>query len=789
MAMRALDRKLFRDLLHLRGQVIAIALVVACGVATVVTSRTAYESLAMSQATYYAQYRFAEVFAQLKRAPQRLERAIAAVPGVAAVRTRIVFDVTLDVPGLAEPATGRLISIPERRQPMLNDLHIRSGRYVARGRRNEVLVSEAFAEANHLSVGQTIGAILNGRWSDLEIVGFALSPEYIYEIRGTDIFPDNKRFGVMWMSREALGPAFDMDGAFNDVVLSLAAGRRQEEVIARLDRLLEPYGGLGAYGREHHVSHRFISDEIKQNRIFGTVLPAVFLGVASFLLNMVLSRLIATQRDQIGVLKAFGYSHRTVSVHYLELALVAVSIGAAIGTGGGLWLGAQINRLYGQVYRFPLLRYEPSALVIFLAVTVSAVAALLGAWGAVRRAWSIPPAEAMRPEPPARFRAGFLERFDARRRLSPPLRIIVRNLARRPVRSFLSVLGISFAVAILVLGRYFVDAIEHIALVQFRLVQREDITLVSHDPLPARARHDIAHLPGVIRSEPFRIVPARLRHGHRSHRIALMGLQDARGLRRLVGSDLREAALPPHGVVLTRKLAEMLGISPGERLTVEVLEGRRPVREVTVSGLVDELIGLSAYMDIRALNELMREGRVISGSLLSVDARREPELHALLKRLPAVAGVGLREAMLSGFEKTLAESLGIFTMVLIVFASVIAVAVVYNAARIALSERGRELASLRVLGFTRGEVGLMLLGEQAIFILLALPLGFLIGYAACAAMAAAYQWELFRLPLIISSRTYAFAIVVILTAAVGSAFLIRRRIERLDLVAVLKTRE
>jgi len=787
--MRSLNRKLLRDLWHLRGQVLAITLVVTCGVATVVTARTAYESLVVSRATYYADYRFADIFAQLKRAPDRLVAKIARIPGVLSVRTRVVFDVTLDVPGLAEPATGRICSIPERRLPILNDVYIRRGRWVAPGRRDEVIVSEAFAEANRLDIGDAIGAILNGRWAKLRVVGIGLSPEYIYEIRGTDIFPDNKRFGVMWMSRDVAGPAFDMEGAFNDVMLDLAPEASEPEVITRLDRLLEPYGGLGAYGRDEQVSHRFISDEIRQNEVFGTVMPLIFLGVAAFLINIVLSRLIATQREQIGVLKAFGYDRFAVSLHYLLFALVAVAIGALAGTSLGLWLAAKINRLYVQFYRFPVLRYEPGAMVVLLAVGTSALAAFAGALGSVRRAWRVPPAEAMRPEPPARFRAGLLERAGLHRLLAPSVRIIIRNLARRPVRAALSTLGIALATSILILGYYFVDAIRFMGTVQFRLVQRENVALVSHDPLPARARHEIARLSGVIRSEPFRIVPVRLRHGHLAKRVALMGLERADGLRRLVGADLRNAELPPEGVVLTGKLAEILRVSPGDSLAVEVLEGSRPKRTLVVSGLVDELIGLSAYMDVRALNRLMREDGVISGALLAVDSELTPSLYALLKRLPAVAGVLLREATLESFEKTLGESMGIFTSILVVFATVIAVAVVYNAARIALSERARELASLRVLGFTRREVTAMLLGEQAILTALAIPLGFLIGWLLCAWMAWTYQWELFRLPLVVTPRTYGFAVLVVFGAAVGSALLVRQRLGRLDLVEVLKTRE
>jgi putative ABC transport system permease protein len=785
---KALHRKLLRDLAHQRGQLAAIALVVACGVATVVTARVGYESLRASQVAYYTEYRFAHVFAQLERAPESLRARLEAIPGVAAVDTRVVAEVTLDVPGLSEPATGRLVSLPERHPPRLNAVHLRQGRAIEPGRRDEVIASEAFASANGLRVGDAVGAVLHGRWERLRIVGIGISPEYVYEIQGTQVFPDNRRFGVLWMSRDALGPAFQMDGAFNDVSIALERGASEAEVIARADRLLDRYGGLGAYGREDQISHRFLADEIRQNRVFGTVLPAIFLGVAGFLLHVVLSRLVATQREQIGVLKAFGYGPLAVGAHYLGFALACVLAGSALGVAVGLWWAAEINRLYGEFYRFPLLRYAPGGSVIGIAVGVSAVAAFLGAASAVRRVLRLPAAEAMRAEPPASFRAGALERSGLAHALPASARMIWRNVARRPLRAGLSVLGLALAVAILLVGYFFVDAVEYLGSAQFRTAQREDLTVLFHEPRPARVRFELASLPGVLRAEPFRVVAARLRHEHAARRVPLLGLPAGSELRRILDGE-GIVPVPPSGVVLTHKLGEILGVEPGDVLTVEVLEGSRPRRRVRVAALADEPIGLSAYMEARALNRLMREDATVSGALLRVDARVAPALHARLKRMPAVAGATSRLAALQSFEDTLARSLGVFTTVLVTFAAVIAAAVVYNSARIALSERGRELASLRVLGFTRREVATLLLGEQALLTALAVPLGFGIGHRLCALLAAAYQWELFRMPLVLSRRTYAFALAVVLASALLAGLSMLRRIARMDLVAVLKTRE
>jgi putative ABC transport system permease protein len=765
--MKAIDRKLMRDLWNLRGQVIAIALIVACGITSFISMSGVYQSLKLTQATYY--------------------KDIRNLPGVGQVQTRVVTEVTLDIPGHKEPATGRLVSIPEQQRPMLNDLYLRQGRYVAA--RDEVLMSEAFAIANHLQLGDRIGAVINGRWQSLQIVGIALSPEYVYEIRGGDFFADNQRFGVMWMGRKALGTAFNMDGAFNDVALTLTPGATVKDVLFRLDRLLEPYGGLGALDREDQVSNRFISDEIIQLRAHAIILPAIFLGIGAFLLHIVLSRLISTQRDQIAILKAFGYSNWQIGEHFLKLLLVIVLIGAVIGVGVGIWLGAALTQLYVEFYKFPLLRYQVSPATAIVAILISGSAAIAGAFGSVKTAVSLPPAEAMRPEPPAQFRRTLMERLGLQRWLSPVGRIILRNLERKPIQSILSIVGIALAVAMLVVGRYSYDAIDYLIDVQFGRVQRDDVTVLFNEPRPGRTRYEVAHLPGVLRAESFRTVPVRLRFEHRTHRIGIMGLSPTGELHHLLDDHLNSIDLPLDGVLLTRKLGEVLGVTTGDRLTVEVLEGARPTHTVPVAGLVDELLGLSAYMDIQALNRLMQEGSTISGAYLAVDERRVDKLYALLKRTPAIASVSLRKVMIQRFQETIAKSQGIMTIIQVVFSCVIAFGVVYNAARISLSERSRELATLRIIGFTRAQIAVILLGEQAVLTGVAIPLGFAMGYGLAALLSLAYNTELYRFPLIVSKASYGFAFVVIAIAATVSGLLVRRQSDRLDLIAVLKSRE
>ena len=787
--MTALNRKLIRDVFHLRGQLVAAALVVMCGVASYVTMRSAYNSLLTTQQAYYNEYRFADLFARLKRAPEGLADRIRGIPGVSAINTRVVVGVTLDVPGLNEPATGLLVSLPERRRPVLNDIFLRKGRYFEPGRKDEILVSEAFAVANNLDLGAKIGAVINGTWKEFTVVGIALSPEYVYEIGAAAMLPDNRRFGVLWADRETLAAAFNMRGAFNDLALTLAHGADEKEVIARLDVLLQPYGGVGAFGRSEQTSHVFLTSELDQLETTGTIIPAIFLGVAAFLLNIVLSRLVRTQRDQIAVLKAFGYGNVSIGLHYLGMAMVAVLAGGLAGIVLGMWAGSAITEVYAQFYRFPLIRYVAGPSALSASVLISGGAALLGALSAVRAAIKLPPAEAMRPESPARFRPGLLERLGFQRFLSTSSRMIFRSLERNPLKAFLSTLGIALSVAILIIGRYTSDAIDTLMNFQFEGPQREDATVIFNNPLSSRAEFDLLALPGVLYAEPFRTVPAELSFGHRSKRAAITGFRPGSRLRRVMDMDGVVHSVPRSGLLMTRQLGEILGAAPGDTLRLEVLEGKRPQRQIVIAGFIDEFAGLNAYMEMDALAGLLAEGGELSGAYLMIDRGREDDFNRALKETPAVAGAMFRRAALESFNRTVAESQGISRGVMIFFACVIAVGVLYNSARISLSERGRELASLRVLGFRKGEVAFYLLGEQGVLVLLALPLGYLLGYAMVIAMVKGFESELFRFPMVISPQTLAFASLVVLGAALFSALLVRRRIFNLDLIEVLKTRE
>jgi putative ABC transport system permease protein len=789
MSISALNRKLFRDLIAMKTQAIAIAMVVAAGVTMFVMYLSVFASLQETRRVYYDRHRFADVFASLKRAPLRVAADIARLPGVSAMEARVVANVTLDLEQLEEPASGRLISIPADRRPQVNDLFLRRGRWIEPGRPDEVLASEGFVLAHGLNPGDTVPAVINGRLRRLTIVGVALSPEYIYTIRTGELVPDEKRFGIFWMDRQALGAAFDMEGGFNDVVLSLARGMTPDETIAQLDRMLEPYGGLGAIPRALQLSHWTVENELAQLQSFGVIIPLIFLLVAAFILNVALTRALALQRPQIAALKALGYSNAALGWHYLKWALLIGVAGVAIGIGAGAWLGDLLIGLYNQFFRFPVLLFSVPPGVVAGAAVLTLAAAGAGAFTAVRRAVRVPPAEAMRPEPPARYRRSILETRRLSRHLGTAGRMVLRNVSRHPFRAAASIFGIGFAVSILMIGFVFADAMDKLIETQFWIAERQDVTVTFVEPRSEAARYALARLPGVLAVEPQRTVAARVRAGHRERYLAIAGVPPNPRFKRIVDRDGRAIRMPPSGVVLSKVLADVLGVRSGDEVTIEVLEGARPVRDVRITGLVDDVLGLAVYMDKQALHRMMREDDVLSGALLLADSAHSADLSEQLKAVPAVAGAGFKRAVVQSFRDTMAANMNLSIAINLIFASVIAFGVVYNAARVSLSERSRELASLRVLGFTRAEISLILLGELALVTLAALPVGAAFGYGMAAAIVQTLESEVYRFPLYVSRQAIAWAFLGIIGATLVSALIVRRRLDTLDLVAVLKIRE
>ena len=805
--MQVLDKKLLRDLWRLRSIIITIALVLAGGVATFCMSISTYDSLLTTQKIYYREQRFADVFVNLKRAPEKLITRIEQIKGVEKVTGRIVAAVHLDVENYNHPVNGLLVSVQTHHRPLLNDLYLRTGRWIEDNSSNEVMISETFANAHRFKPGDGFHAVINGKREKLTIAGIVLSPEFIYELGPGSVFPDDERFGVIWMSQKQLAVAYDMEGAINDISLSVSKDTNVNNVIDELDQLLIRYGGTGAYKRKDQFSHNFLQQELNGLKTMANVFPVIFLGVAAFLINIVISRLIATEREQIAVLKAFGYRKLSIGWHYAKFALLIVFLGTLIGVLFGIWLGKGLSNLYMINFHFPFLYYELRPQVIVNATLIACVAGLSGAMWSVMQVIKLTPAEGMRPPAPEIYSRSGYNWLGLSNMVSQSNRMVLRHLRRRPLRALMTIFGIAAACGIIMLSNFQRNSIQHMIDVHYAKSYKQDISVSLTDPVSSNAESSIKNLPGVNFIESYRVVPINLHAGHREFRTSLLGVEPTGKLQRILNQELEQISLPDEGVVLTDYLAELLNVSVGDELTFEILE-RRAVDKVRdhenllqpylkgyrfikthLAATTKQYLGVSAFMQKQALNKLMNESKSVNAILLEIDQQYVNDIIDELNQMPKVSGIIEKEAAIDKFYQTMDETILVVTVITSILGSIIAFGVVYNSARIALSERGRELASLRILGFTVGEIGYILLGELLLLTIIAIPLGFIFGYGICSFLATQMGSELYRIPLVLFPSSYAFITIVIVTSAIFSGLLVLYRLHGLDLISVLKTRE
>lgn len=786
--MKALDKKLVRDLWRLKGAALAISLMIASGIGLLVASLNTVDTLEVTRSAYYDRDRFADVFGHLERAPRSLMDRISHIDGVARAEARIRRAAVLDVRGEDKPIRGLILSLP-RHGPLLNKPRLSHGRLVSPRAGDEVVLHQAFADAHGFRIGDSIKATLNGTKRELEIVGIATSPEFVYAVPPGQLFPDPAGFGVLWMDEDAMEAAFDLEGAFNDVTLTLMPGAEERAVISRLDALIDPHGGTGAYGRSDQTSHLMLDSEISQIKNSVRILPPIFLGVAAFLANVVMARLVRLERGEIGLLKAFGYSPWVIAGHYLKFVSAVVLIGTALGCVLGVGFVELMTRAYQQVFSFPFMLVQFKASTVAIAMLVATVAAALGAYSAVRRVLALEPAEAMAPEPPADYRPTVVERIGFVKRAAMPARMIVRHIARWPFRAAMTVIGLSMGVMVMIMSGFFTDSFERMIDDFFYRMQRQDLTVTFIEDRGPEAQFAISKLDGVLRAEAERAVPVRLRYGTRAERSGITGVGEGAELTRVYDLHGDEVEMPERGLVLSEGLSELLAVTTGQELQIELLDGKRKVLTAPVTAIVDFDIGNAVYMDKTALDRLMEEGPRVRSVQVMTDPDRETDIVAELKDMPLVVGVATRLQALESFDATIQESMMIMVTMFTFFASLIAVGVVYNSARIALGEQGRELASLMVLGFTRFEAGFILVGELLLLTLVALPIGAALGMGMTAFLAQAMETELYRFPHALSPATVAEAVLVVFSASLISSVMVARRVGTLDLVEVLKTRE
>jgi putative ABC transport system permease protein len=784
-----LDRKLVRDLWRMKGQAVAIVVVVSLGVLMLIMMDGLVNSLEQTKRAYYERYRIADVFAPAKRAPNHLLKDIAEIPGAGIVEGRINGAALIDLPGVAVPVRAQALSLPETGPPRLNDIYLTDGRRLDPTRDDEILLFRGFAKAHNLKPGVTLTATMNGARRTFKVAGLAEAPEFLYAVAPGELAPDDARFAVIWMNEDALEAAYDLKGAFNEVLISLSRDAKLPAVLDRLDQLLDAYGGVGAYGLEDHVSNRFITEEIAGLRASSTSVPPLFLAVAAFLLYIVISRMIQSEREQIGLMKAFGYSSLEVATHYGKFVLAIAVSGALLGCLLGVLAGRSMAVLYLDYFKFPFLVFEvePSAFLIGFASSVLAASA--GGVFVLRGVFALTPAVAMRPPAPADFSKSAALGRALKAVLDQPSRMVARRLIRQPGRAAAAVLGIAAGMALSVAMLSVMASFDKVLELNFSVIDRSDVTVTFVEPLGDAAIYTLRRMPGVIEAEPFRTVPALLRNGLHTYRGAINGLVAEPRLNRAVDEDMQSIFVRDDGIILAKPLADILNVRPGQSLTVEVREGRRPVLQIPVAAIAETLLGAPAYFELGALNRALKEPNRVSGAYLRIDSADSSSIYRAIKEMPIVAGVGLRSDARAAFKRLMETGAGAIRYVMAAIAGIITFGIVYNSARIAFAERSRDLASLRVIGFTKGEAAFVLLGELAVITLLAIPVGSVLGYFLAQAIAEGFSTDLYQIPAIFSPEAYGIAAVAVLLAAAMSGWLVRRDIDQIDLVSALKTRE
>ncbi len=787
--MSPLDRKLLRDLWHMKGQASAIGMVIAVGVAMLVMMTGLVTSLSETKATYYERYRLADVFAPVTRAPNHLATRLAAINGVSAVEPRVVGGALIDLPDRDLPVQAQAVSLPDLRAPRLNDVFLTDGRMIDSDHSDEILLLQSFARVHGLKPGDRIEATMNGARRSFRIVGLAQSPEFLYTTAPGELMPDDARFGVIWMSRSALAAAYDMKGAFNEALLSLSRDANEAAVQGAVDRILDPFGGTGAYPLADLMSNRFITEEINGLEVSAAVVPPIFLAVAAFLLYIVINRMVQSEREEIGLMKGFGYTNAEVGSHYFKMVLAIAIGGALLGCLLGIAGGRALIEVYTAYYNFPFLVFQLDPASFIIGVTVSVLSASVGGLLVLRRVFALTPASAMAaPTPPDYSRAGGVAR-SLTGWMDQPSRMVVRRITRQPSRMAGAMIGIACGMGLSVSMITIYAGFDRTFDLTFSVIDRSDVSVSFTHAASDKTIFELQRMPGVSRVEPVRQVPAVLRNGLFTHRGAITGLVPNAQLNRALKSDLSEIQMREGGIVLSTGLADILHIRPGQMLTVEVREGRQPVLQIPVTGVAESLLGSPAYMDLDALNRALREPNRVSGAYLAIDEALADEIYSTLQDMPTVAGVSLKSDALKAFKNLMNSGAGAIRYVMGAIAFVITFGIVYNAARIAYAERARDLASLRVIGFTNGEAAFVLLGELAVVTLVALPIGAVMGYYLSFAIAAGFSTELYQIPAIFHPESYGFAAMVVVGAAIASGWLVKRDIDRADLVSALKTRE
>jgi putative ABC transport system permease protein len=787
-------KKIWRDLMARKGSILALVVIVSIGIGFYVSMAAVYIDLNTSRENYYKKYKLADFMISMKRAPAWAVEDLKNLWNIRSVRGRVSMGVLLDIPGKVEPVSGTAISMPEKRVPVLNDLLLKRGCWFSGTGNREVILNDDFAKANDLRPGSRIKVLLLDKQHDFLVVGTAMSPEFVSLIpEGGGFAPDPERFGVVYLPEKFLQESCDLEGAWNQVI-GKVHDKSRCTLLNTLDiaeEVLEPYGVTNAIPAEDHISVKFIDDELQGVKTSVTIMPAIFLAVAVLVLNVMITRMVAQQRSVIGTMKALGYFPGAIIRHYLCYGIIIGLLGGIFGIAFGYWMQSALLGVYRDMFALPSIIPHFYPLIFLKAILISIGFSVFGTIQGIRSASHLEPAAAMRPPPPEKGGRVLIERIPF---LWKPLpfrcKMIFRAIFRNPFRSSVSIFASMISTALILSALANVDSLHYLMSYEFEKVSHQDITVSLRNPKGLELSSELMRMPSISGTEPQLLIVCDFKNGALKKRSGVTGMIRNNILNTPLDKNGTPVAIPETGLILSKKLAEILYLKTGDHVRLRPLIGRRTEVIASVAGIVDTYLGLSAYADIGYLSRLL--GEELSANIVLGKTCNKSEwknLYSALKKRPAVVGISERTRSLTQMDERFGKVMGTMIFMTVFFAGLIAFGSILNTALVSLSERSREVGTLRVLGYTPAQITWIFSGESHLLNSVGIVLGLIAGIGLSKLVSAAYSTELYRFPSVIYPSRLVISAILMFFFITLAQLIIYRMITRFPWLEVLKVKE
>ncbi|MFZ5597034.1 MAG: ABC transporter permease [Bacillota bacterium] len=787
-------KKLYRTIWQIKGQFFSLVAVVALGITTYICMSTTYYNLEVCKKIFYQECNFADYYFQVIRAPEQVVAQIERVPGVTMVNGRIVKDVSL-IKQDRQKAKVRIVSYQFPEEKKINRLHMFSGRMFedsASASQLTAIVDSQFAAANNLTSGSTLNVLSNGKAVPLTVIGTATSPEFTYPVKDiATMLNDPTSFGVVTLPHKQAQGLLDMEGQINSIIIRISPGSDENRIKESIKAILLPYGYQGEYPQKDQSSNSYINSQLDQLGAETRVIPTLFLIVAAAIQFIMLGRMIKMQRLQIGIMKALGYKNYQIIWYYTSYALVIGFLGTVIGIGLGFLLSIYLTNVYLWFYNLPHYSYNISLSLTVKALVIGMGAGLLSGWLATRRIVKISPAESMRPEPPTQGRKIIFEQWTAFwQRLEPSWKMTLRGIGRNRMRFWVTVMGVSFAVGLLVVAMFFNDSINYSRQMAFYTEQKSDLTAKFAQPVEINEAAQLSGIHGVAVAEPVLEVPVRISANHKFSDVILIGYYPDSRLKTIEGVDGQRLSIPGEGITVSRKTAEKLGIGVGDQVQIETKLGigENHISSCRVMGISRQVAGKNSAASLDTVNKMLQEHNLITGVMLKTDPGLYDKVEREISDIPGVYDIVSREKEVENFNRNM-DSIRTSVWILTGFAILLGCAIIFNSSLISFGERQRELATLRVVGMKSLEIAAVLRNEVILQCLLGLLAGFPLGRLMAEGVARIVSGEVYELQAVVSLQTYTISTFLTMAFVFAGYLIAVRGIKNLDFLEILKNRD